>query len=518
MPKSPTLTPEGSSRACRRRDDLAAEAVVAQPRVADAGDEDLLLGRLRHVWHTSTSPVKKNRKRPVSRISVLAGIVVDGHAEVELVLVVEVDALDRGDAAVEDLVVGVAAVLEAQHDLVAQAVGDAVDVDLLLAGRLGVRRPRGSESTVRPCRARRSSGVAAAARSIISRTAGSAAAISVALAVAEREDVQQQRLLDLGAVEEVAAALGGELRVVGQHDRRAEQRVVGVGREHREGVDALARSPCASSGETKRPPSSREDRVRGEQARAQRLGAVQALGHRRGVVHAEHHAPAAVAEVVGRHPHAAVQRAVLEGLRRAASRPARASRAPRRLEAPRHRLVASSPAPCRKRTSPVSTASPSAGAMPCMRSWSKVLGVDLRVGRRVDDAERRRRRVLGRARRVRVERVALVQQRAEQLLERRRPSSARLLQQLGDAGVEDGSPGSSCRAAAARDRVGVQPHPARRWGSGAAIISRQVATGMRHCAEHVHGMSTTCIWPSSPRCRIEPVKWKLSGTSPSGRL
>jgi hypothetical protein len=54
-------------------DDLTAEAVVAQPRVADAGDEDLLLGRLRHVWHTSSSPVKKKRKRPVSRISAWPG-------------------------------------------------------------------------------------------------------------------------------------------------------------------------------------------------------------------------------------------------------------------------------------------------------------------------------------------------------------------------------------------------------------------------------------------------------------
>ena len=40
-------------------DDLAAEAVVAQPGVADAGHEDLLLERLRHVPHTSSSPRKK---------------------------------------------------------------------------------------------------------------------------------------------------------------------------------------------------------------------------------------------------------------------------------------------------------------------------------------------------------------------------------------------------------------------------------------------------------------------------
>ena len=42
--------------------------------------------------------------------------------------------------AVEDLVVGVGPIVEAQDDLVAEAIGDAVDLDLLLARRLGVRR------------------------------------------------------------------------------------------------------------------------------------------------------------------------------------------------------------------------------------------------------------------------------------------------------------------------------------------------------------------------------------------
>ncbi len=39
MPKSRAVTPSGSSRSGEPADDLAAEAVVAQEDVADAGDE-----------------------------------------------------------------------------------------------------------------------------------------------------------------------------------------------------------------------------------------------------------------------------------------------------------------------------------------------------------------------------------------------------------------------------------------------------------------------------------------------
>ena len=79
-----------------------------------------------------------------------------------------------------------------------------------------------------------SSGVAAAARAIISRTRRVRALDLRALGVAEHLHVEQQRLLDLGGVEQAAAALGRDLRVVGQHDRRAEDRVVGRGGEHRD--------------------------------------------------------------------------------------------------------------------------------------------------------------------------------------------------------------------------------------------------------------------------------------------
>ena len=62
-----------------------------------------------------------------------------------------------------------------------------------------------------------------------------------ALAVAEREDVQQQRLLDLGRVEQAAAALRGDLGWSGS--MIAAPRTASSARrgEHREGVDVRAR-------------------------------------------------------------------------------------------------------------------------------------------------------------------------------------------------------------------------------------------------------------------------------------
>ena len=61
MPTSITLTPDGSSRSREPARDLGAERVVLQPRVADAGDEDLLLELAGHVGTTSTSAGLKYR-------------------------------------------------------------------------------------------------------------------------------------------------------------------------------------------------------------------------------------------------------------------------------------------------------------------------------------------------------------------------------------------------------------------------------------------------------------------------
>jgi hypothetical protein len=131
--------------------------------------------------------------------------------------------------------------LEAQDDVSPRRIGDAVDVDLALAGRLGVGARRGIGAHGPPVQGddvlrRRRCG----ARDHL-RTAGSRREISRARSSLRARHVQQQRLLDLGAVEQVAAALGASCGMVGQHDRRAEQRVVGRRREHRESVDVRAR-------------------------------------------------------------------------------------------------------------------------------------------------------------------------------------------------------------------------------------------------------------------------------------
>ena len=144
-----------------------------------------------------------------------------------------------------------------------------------------------------------SSGVAATARSIIARTAGSLLGDLLALVVGQREHVQQQRLLDLGRVEQVAAALGRELRVVGQDDRGAEHRV--VGRVASTGnvltlshvITAVAAS---SGGETATEAPARaaaDDDVGRQQREAQRLARGRARGHVGRVLHADGDAHAA---------------------------------------------------------------------------------------------------------------------------------------------------------------------------------------------------------------------------------
>ena len=62
--------PRGSSRCVEPLDDLAAEAVVAQPGVADAGDQDARVS----FDHLHLGGEEK-RKRPVSRSSSWPGVV-----------------------------------------------------------------------------------------------------------------------------------------------------------------------------------------------------------------------------------------------------------------------------------------------------------------------------------------------------------------------------------------------------------------------------------------------------------
>ena len=216
----------------------------------------------------------------------LAGVVVDRHRDVDAVLVVAVDALDRRHA------VGPHAVLRGAAEPGAQDAPSSractTTPSTLIRGSpatsAGPGRCAGGRSVTvtRPRTRAISSGPAASARASISRTFGSWSAIAVALVVAQREHVQQQRLLDLGRVEQVAVALRRDLRVVGQHDRRAEHRVVGVGGQDREDVDLVTRGDrCLGrrpGGERRgeAAPGRMRDQMRRQQRGAQRAATIKA--------------------------------------------------------------------------------------------------------------------------------------------------------------------------------------------------------------------------------------------------
>jgi hypothetical protein len=105
-----------------------------------------------------------------------------------------------------------------------------------------------------------------------------------AFLVAQHLHVQQQRLFDLGRVEQAAQALGRKPRVVGEHDCGADDHVVVVRRQHRKGVDAV------QAGVERRDEAAAEraqDRVRRDQRVAQCLGAVAQGGDVRQVLDAQ---------------------------------------------------------------------------------------------------------------------------------------------------------------------------------------------------------------------------------------
>jgi hypothetical protein len=60
------------------------------------------------------------------------------------------------------------------------------------------------------------------------------------LPLRQRLEAQDQDLVDLGAVEEVTRALGGDARVVVEDDRRAQQEVALAGLAHQDRPQPLA--------------------------------------------------------------------------------------------------------------------------------------------------------------------------------------------------------------------------------------------------------------------------------------
>ena len=286
------------------------------------------------------------------------------------------------------------------------------------ARRLG--RRLGASSRVahvtRPCSAMMSSGVAAAARAIISRTAGSWLLDLLALGVAQRLHVQQQRLLDLGRVEQAAAALRRDLRMVRQHDRgarapRRRRRVASTGKVLTLVARALERRDEPPAGHA-------QDRVRRDQRPRERAGAVEPARDQRAVLDPQHDLVAPTSSSLER------QRQSRERAARPPSRPAlarspiaqradhRARRAPTRAARP--------PGGARRAAARNRTSAPSTRVRRRLEHAAQLEVVERarerrRVHGRIDDPERRRRGVLGRPRRVRVERVALAQQRVDEL-------------------------------------------------------------------------------------------------------
>ena len=115
-----TVTPSRHARGLEPPRALAAERVVLQPGVADAGDEDLLLEARRVMRSLHLVGLEVQVPADVAH-QLLAGVVVDGHAQVHVVVVVDVDPLDRRAAAREQVVLRVAAGAGPQDDVRAAA-------------------------------------------------------------------------------------------------------------------------------------------------------------------------------------------------------------------------------------------------------------------------------------------------------------------------------------------------------------------------------------------------------------
>ena len=278
---------------------------------------------------------------------------------------------------------------------------------------------------MRPCSFRTSSGVTASARSIISFTAASCSSISARSPVAQRVHVQHERLLDLRVVEEVAAALRSDPRMVREHDRRAEHHVVVRRREHGPGVDAVAgriqlRDKARASRNTK-------DRVSRDERVAKRLPAREARPEPsvRFSTRNETRRKSEPPRLKGSDPFSRWTQGWLVPRRR----PARSR--------PRPRSAAARPRGARRSaagSAPRRVISPSPSTMHWSSRWSWVVSSVAGVRGRVDDPERGRGRVLGRSRRVRVERVALVEQRVDQLVDAHRASSSSSATQASSVG------------------------------------------------------------------------------------
>ncbi len=234
----------------------------------------------------------------------------------------------------------------------------------------------------------------------------------LALLIGQRLDVQHQRLLDLRAVEEVVDGLRRDLGMVGQHERRREDRVVLRRREHRPGVDLTAAGDAVVAALQRRDDRAAlglREQVRREHALQQRVLAIAVcllVAQRRRVLDEQCDARAAIGQRVGEDLRLALEVVEVEcDLRRADAE----------LHAPLDGAVLLAG----RLQEAHLTGHDGAIAVDDELHLHAVEGVRLRlrVVVRIDDPERRRRRVLRRAGRVRVQGVALEQQRVDEPLE-----------------------------------------------------------------------------------------------------
>ena len=216
MPKSTTATPRAAARAPpgarprrRRSRRRAARRCRSRPRgCACAGSV---------MSSTSSSSGKKKRKRPVSRSSSLRRVALDRHAEVHAVVVVDGTSARSWPCGPRACGLDVAAPGRAQDHASRRAEG------ARRRRRLGLALARVAHASTRPCRREdvlRGRRVGRAP--IISRTAGSPGGDLLALLVAQRLDVQEQRLLDLRPVEQ--ARRGSRARPAGGRAARSPRR------------------------------------------------------------------------------------------------------------------------------------------------------------------------------------------------------------------------------------------------------------------------------------------------------
>ena len=145
-----------------------------------------------------------------------------------------------------------------------------------------LRRPRTA-----PCSFAQCSGGSASVRSRICTRALVRASRFALLLVGQRQDAQREDLVDLGAVEEVAGALRGNLRVVVEDDRRREHAVVAAlrrrpapARRRRSRTPAAMsrRSSGGSRSETRSPPVTRSTTCADTSDRQQRAHSRLAAG------------------------------------------------------------------------------------------------------------------------------------------------------------------------------------------------------------------------------------------------